>query len=284
VIWVAKSKIQNPVTDRIRPTLTQIAIYPIKSLDGLVVERAQISTGGALEFDRRWAIVDESGKIVNAKRTAKIQQVRASYEFTRSANGTLQLLLTLAAADIPSQTFNLSTQLTDSAKWLSTFVGFPVSLSENSQTGFPDDPDAYGPTIVSTATLAAVATWFPDLDLAEVRRRFRTNLEIGDVPAFWEDRLFAGVGDVVEFQLGDVRFYGINPCQRCVVPTRNSLTGEILIKFQQIFTQQRSGTLPIEANRSRFNHFYRLGINTQIPLIEAGKFLNTGDLLVASEP
>jgi uncharacterized protein len=269
------------MTDRLQPTLTQIEIYPIKSLDGLVVERARISTGGALEFDRRWAIVDESGKIVNAKRTAKIQQVRASYEFTRSANGGSQLLVTLTAADTLSRTFNLSTQCSDSAKWLSIFLDFPVSLIENSSTGFPDDPDAYGPTIVSTATLAAICDWFGDLDLAEVRRRFRTNLEISDVPAFWEDRLFAEAGEMVEFELGDVRFYGINPCQRCIVPTRDSLTGKTFPKFQQIFTHQRAQTLPIEVNRSRFNHFYRLGINTQIPLIETGKFLNTGDLLVA---
>jgi uncharacterized protein len=267
----------------VRPTLTQIAIYPIKSLDGLIVDRAQISTGGALEYDRRWAIVDERGKIVNAKRTAKIQQIRASYEFTLPAiGGVPQLLITLSAAEYLTQTFNLSTQLADSATWLSIFLGFPVSLVENSRTGFPDDLDAYGPTIVSTATLEAICDWFPDLDLAEVRRRFRTNLEISGIPAFWEDRLFAGAGDLVEFRLGDVQFFGSNPCQRCIVPTRDSQTGEIWPKFQQIFTQQRSQTLPIEVNRSRFNHFYRLSINTQIPLIEAGKFLNMGDLLVAS--
>jgi uncharacterized protein len=269
------------MTNRFPPTLTQIAVFPIKSLDGLLLDRAQISTGGALELDRRWAIVDESGKIVKAKRTAKIHQVRASYEFILPAAGVPQLLITLSAADAPSQTFNLSTQLSDSAKWLSLFLGNPVSLIENSRTGFPDDPDAYGPTIVSTATLAAIRTWFPDLDLAEVRRRFRTNLEISGVPAFWEDCLFAEAGEAVEFQLGDVRFHGINPCQRCIVPTRDSLTGEVWPKFQQIFTQQRSQTLPIEVNRSRFNHFYRLGINTQIPLMETGKFLNTGDLLGA---
>ncbi len=267
----------------IQPTLTQIAIYPIKSLDRLIIDRSQISAGGALEFDRRWAIVDERGKIVNAKRLAKIQQVRARYEFSHSVTaGVPQLLVTLQADRTLSQTFNLSTERSDSAKWLSCFLGFPVSLVENSRTGFPDDLDAYGPTIVSTATLETICDWFPALDLAEVQRRFRTNLEISGVPAFWEDRLFAGTDEAIEFQLGDVRFYGINPCQRCIVPTRDSLTGEILPEFQQIFTQQRLQTLPIAVNRSRFNHFYRLGINTQIPLTEVQKFLNIGDLLVAN--
>ncbi len=272
------------IADRLQPTLSQIAIYPIKSLDGLTIERSQISAGGALAFDRRWAIVDENGQVVNAKRTAKIQQIRSQFDWSIPAiDGVPQLSITLQAdSDDASQTFNLSTELPNSAKWLSNFLSFPVSLIENSVNGFPDDLAAYGPTIIGTATLETVCTWFPDLDLAEMRRRFRMNLELSGVPAFWEDRLFAAPGEVVEFQLGDVQFHGINPCQRCIVPTRNSLTGEIAPKFQQIFTQQRKQALPIEVDRSRFNHFYRLGINTQIPSIEAGKFLNIGDLLVAN--
>jgi uncharacterized protein len=259
----------------LQPTLTQIVIYPIKSLDGMVVDRAKISTGGALEFDRRWAIVDVGGKIVNAKRTAKIQQLRSQF----SLNEDRSTMTIQTAAANTAHTFCLTTELTPLGEWLSEFFGFPVQLIENATVGFPDDLDAYGPTIVSTATLEAICDWFPGLDLAEVRRRFRTNLELSGVPAFWEDRLFGASGEVVDFQLGDVRFQGINPCQRCIVPTRNSLTGDVSPKFQQIFNQQRQLTLPPEVNRARFNHFYRLAVNTQIPLVEAGKFLNTGDIL-----
>ncbi|PSB40025.1 MOSC domain-containing protein [Chamaesiphon polymorphus CCALA 037] len=262
-----------------QPTLAQIIVYPVKSLDGMVVDRAKISSGGALEFDRRWAIVDASGKVVNAKRTAKIQQLRAEFNFgsgdLESDSRSIVRLQTLE--DPQTHSFCLNTELTELGSWLSQFFGFSVSLIENATTGFPDDPDAYGPTIVSTATLETICEWFPDLNLAEVRRRFRTNLELSGVPAFWEDRLFGAQGEVVDFQLGNVRFQGINPCQRCVVPTRNSLTGEVTTKFQQIFTQQRQQTLPATVNAARFNHFYRLAINTQIPLGEAGKFLNTGD-------
>jgi uncharacterized protein len=267
----------------IQPTLAQIAIYPIKSLDGALVDRAQISAGGALAFDRRWAIVDERGQIVNAKRTAQIQQIRSRFDFSLPPIDSVpQLLITLQANGGVSQTFNLPTELIDSAKWLSSLLGFPVSLIEDAVGGFPDDLAASGPTIISKATLETICTWFPDLDLAEARRRFRTNLELSGVPAFWEDRLFGASVEVVEFQLGDVRCEGINPCQRCIVPTRNSLTGETRPKFQQIFTQQRKQTLPIEVNRSRFDHFYRLGINTRIPLSEVGKFLDIGDLVVVN--
>ena len=259
----------------IQPQLTQIVIYPIKSLDGMVVTRSKISVGGALEFDRRWAIADESGKIVNAKRTAKIQQLRSQFSLTEDRS-TIALQV---RGENTSYTFCLTNQLSELASWLSEFFGFPVQLIENAIVGFPDDLDAYGPTVISTATLEAICEWFPGLDLAEVRRRFRTNLELSGVPAFWEDRLFGAPGEIINFQLGDVQFHGINPCQRCIVPTRNSVTGDVSPKFQQIFSHQRQQTLPVGVNRSRFNHFYRLAVNTQIPLVEAGKFLKSGDIL-----
>ncbi len=265
------------ITIEIEPKLAQVTIYPIKSLDGKIVDRSKISAGGALEFDRRWAIVDADGNVVNAKRTAKIQQIRSRFDFDRSED---RLLVSLSTADDRNaQVFCLTTELDGIAIWLSDFFGFPVSLIENAIVGFPDDLAAYGPTIISTATLLAICEWFPDLNLAEVRRRFRTNLELSDVPAFWEDRLFGTPGAVVNFNLGNVQFQGINPCQRCIVPTRDSQTGNVTTKFQQIFNQYRQQTVPAGINRSRFNHFYRLAVNTQIPYGEAGKSLNIGDLI-----
>ena len=63
----------------------------------------------------------------------------------------------------------------------------------------------------------------------------------------------------------DVVLEGINPCQRCIVPTRDSRTGEPSPDFAQIFRARRAETLPPWANRARFNHFYRLAVNTRAP-------------------
>jgi uncharacterized protein len=264
-------------TPEINPRLAQIIIYPIKSLDGIVVDRSKISAGGALEFDRRWSIVDANDKVVNAKRIGKIQQIRSQFELIESDQ---RLLINLQTGnDSTTYTFCLNSELHELAIWLSDFLGFSVSLIENALIGFPDDLVAFGPTIISTATLELVCTWFPDLDLPEIRRRLRTNLEISGVPALWEDQLFGNIGELINFHLGDIQFYGTNPCQRCIVPTRNSLTGNPLSNFQQIFSQQRQQSLSPTVNRSRFNHFYKLAINTQIDLADAGKLLITGDLL-----
>jgi hypothetical protein len=102
-------------------------------------------------------------------------------------------------------------------------------------------------------------------------------LEIEEVPAFWEDRLFSDEGKFVPFQVGNVTFFGSNPCQRCVVITRNSETGESYPKFQKEFVSKRQESIPDWTNLSRFNHFYRLTLNTKVPATEAGKQLKIGD-------
>jgi len=259
-------------------TLRQILIFPIKSLDAIALPEVKISSGGALTGDREFAIFDRHGKFVNAKRQPKIHLLRSNYDLGDR----------LVHLHIQNQsevfTFHLDRERKLLANWLSTFFGQSVELRQNVINGFPDDPDAWGATIVSEASLKTVQNWYQDpvIDLEQMRCRFRTNLEIADTEPFWEDRLFAKSGETVPFTIGDVQFLGTNPCQRCPVPTRNPFTGEVDPEFQKIFSQQRAATLPINVERSRFNHFYRFALNTRIPLTEAGKILKLGDSISGS--
>jgi len=112
--------------------------------------------------------------------------------------------------------------------------------------------------------LETVATWFPGWSLEEVRLRFRANLEISGVPPFWEDRLYAAEGNGVRFRIGEALLEGVNPCQRCVVPTRDPETGAITEGLSRRFSEFRRETLPNWASRDRFDHFYRLTTNTRL--------------------
>ncbi len=56
--------------------LRRIEIFPIKSLDGIAVGEARITSGGILENDRVYAIMDGEGKVVNGKRTARVHDLR----------------------------------------------------------------------------------------------------------------------------------------------------------------------------------------------------------------
>jgi uncharacterized protein len=259
------------------PVLHRIEIFPIKSLDGVVTDRISVLPSGALEGDRQFAMVDEQGRFVNGKSTALVHRLRAKF------SPDLSTVTLWRSGTEKRETFVLEEKEEGKGSrvsleaWLSEYFGKAVTLQENTVTGFPDDLNAPGPTIIGTATLETVAEWFPELDLAEMRRRFRTNLEIGGVPPFWEDRLYGKNGQSIEFQIGEMRFVGMNPCQRCIVPTRGSLSGLAYEAFQKQFIQKRKAELPPWAERSRFNHFYKLAVNTRGIMPAQGFHLNTGD-------
>jgi hypothetical protein len=116
-----------------------------------------------------------------------------------------------------------------------------------------------------------------------VRRRFRTNLEIDDADAFAEDSLFGGPDELRPFSIGAVQFQGHNPCQRCVVPTRDPDTAAPLPNFQKTFMELRKQHLPVWADARRFNHYYRFAVNTSVGKSEAGKIIRVGDPLCLAQ-
>ncbi|MFC7008763.1 MOSC domain-containing protein [Halalkalicoccus salilacus] len=247
------------------PRLARIALFPVKSLDAYEPELARVTAAGPLEGDRRYAIVDGEGEYVNGKRTAAVHRLLANYDDPD------RLGLSEHDGDRIRE-FSLEDDREELAGRLSEHFGYPVEVVRD-EAGMPDDTDFSGPTVISTATIEAVASWF-DLAPENVRRRFRANLEIEDVPAFWEDRLFSDHGRVVDFEVGSVRLSGVNPCQRCVVPSRDPDTGEELADFRERFVEKREETLPEWTHSDRFDHPFRLMVNTRVS--EAGE-IEVGD-------
>ncbi len=252
--------------------LSRILVFPIKSLDAVEVSQARVRASGALEHDRTWGFFDASGKFVNGKRYAAAHRLRSHVDLeARSVT-----LRDDSGQGLGSRTFSLERDGDCLESWLREYFGFPVAVQKNADLGFPDDTDSPGPTIISVATLTEIGRWF-DLPIEQVRARFRTNIEIAGVPAFWEDRLFGPSGTVVRFRVGDAVFDGINPCQRCIVPPRNPLTGVLDETFVRRFTELRKETLPSWSARERFNHFYRVAINTRPHGDQGGKLIRVGD-------
>jgi uncharacterized protein YcbX len=114
------------------------------------------------------------------------------------------------------------------------------------------------------------------------RRRLRANVEIGGVPAFWEDR-FVGE-DAPTFTVGDVTFEGITPCGRCVVPARDPDTGEPIPEFSERFTEKRRESFPSWADKSAFDHYFSLMILTSVPESQRGRKLQVGNSVAVREP
>jgi len=258
--------------------VARLCIFPFKSLAGADVSAATLTRGRGLAGDREFAMYDESG-LVNGKREPKVHALAVTYR--------LSVGVAAFASKLTGErfTFALEDDPFELARWLGSHFGRPIAVRRDSDGGFPDDAAAPGPTVVSFATLEAVASWFPGLDVSGVRTRLRTNIELGGVPAFWEDRLYSRAGAAVAFRVGSVTLEGTNPCQRCIVPSRDPETGSPIVGFAKRVAERRAETLPVWAEASRFDHFYRLAVNTRpaaLPL-QPGRVIRVGDVVAVPE-
>jgi len=241
------------------------------------VPEGRIGPNGGLQLDRVWVLFGVDGRWINGKNNPAIHRIRAEYDpqvsrVTLSAPG--------PSGERGPAKLAFPADVERAAEWFSEYFGLRV-IVRHVPEGAPDDGLAPGPTIVSTASLQAACDLFPDIELNEMRERFRTTLEIDGVPAFWEDQLFGEDENyVVRFRVGEVMFEGSNPCARCPVPPRHPRTGEALIGFQKKFMDMRRALLPATSPRGRFDHFYRMAVNTRVPSAEDGKRLRVGDALV----
>ncbi|MCR9230022.1 MAG: MOSC N-terminal beta barrel domain-containing protein [bacterium] len=247
-------------------TLFRIALYPVKSLDPVFVEQAEVLPGGGLAWDRQYALFDADGKVINAKKQATIQQIRARFDLAGQT-------ITVSAPDhdLAAEQFVLSENQPGLEAWFSDYFDQRVTLKSNTSTGFPDDLEASGPTIISTQTYEELARWFPGISVDELRLRFRANLEFaGDLP-FCEDRLYNPLDPPVLFRAGAVTFAGSNPCKRCVVPSRVPTTGQTDAQFMKTFIRKREETFPSWGVLSLFRNMYRLAVNTRLHELPEGQ-------------
>lgn len=246
-------------------------IFPFKSLGGVDIATATIVASGALGGDREFGFFDERGLFINAKREPRVHALRVDYD-------PVLTVATFRSSFLNTMfIFGFDEHRDALEAWLGRHFEQPVFVRRSGDGGFPDDTKAPGPTVISTATLHEVAAWFPALDVVSIRERLRTNLEISGLAPFGEDALYAGAGEPVQFRIGDVTFEGSNPCQRCVVPTHDPETGEAFPAFAKTVSTRRERALPPFAERSRFDHFYRLAVNTCTPATEVGKRVAVGD-------
>ena len=280
--------------------IAELVAYPLKSNDGVALDRAELGSGGALRGDRTYALVEAgvdpheasvggNGGYVNGKREPAVHGLRASYELTDStdaapadATPTAVTLSRPARPETGCEADERRFALPDDADaleaWVGDYLGYDVDLVREPDGGLPDDRAARGPTAVSRATLETVADWFDAVaDATEMRRRLRPNVVLDDCPAFWEDRLFADRGEAVRFAAGDAELLGVNPCQRCAVPSRDPDTGAEIDGFRERFISNRRATLPGWTESDRFDHDFRLMVNTVVPEARWGSILAVGD-------
>lgn len=258
------------------PRISRITLYPIKSLPGVDVQTATFTAAGSLLHDRAYAMQDDAGACVNGKASADVHRLRAQCFFD---DGVPAVTL-----ELPGETRRFRLCPTESSRdiaalalELSSHFRRTIRLVHDSDGGFPDDTDSPGPTIVSSSSLEEVTRWYGGLTVQGMRSRFRANIELGDCDAFWEDGLYGPPGVARRIRVGTTELFGVNPCKRCVVPSRDPVTGEGPAGFQRTFVESRRRTLPAWVDASRFDFYYRLAVNTRPAADMSGQTISVGD-------
>lgn len=236
------------------PRIEKLRVYPIKSLDGVGLDCADLRSNGTLVRDREFALFDGDGEIMNAKRDDRLHAISA--EFNPDSGE-----LTVDAPSAESARFDLDRDLNAAETWFERVLDEEITIRRDAEQGLSDRP-GLGVSIVSTATIRTVASWFDELSVEGTRRRLRTNVEVSGVPAFWEDRLVGE--DAAAVEVDGLRFEGAIPCGRCVVPERDPDTGEPLPEFRERFIRKRRNTFPDWADEDAFDHWFALTTITSL--------------------
>ena len=243
----------------------RIRLYPVKGFAGDDTEKARVSNSGTLEHDRLFALYDD--EVLNGRKTEDVYGYAASVTPGGLAVESPQGERIVVGFDDEGRRRLES--------WLEG-VSEDTTVLYDDGVGFVDRRDRLASvSVVSTATLHEVASWFDGIDADGVRRRLRMNVEVGGVPAFWEDG-FAGDG-VPDLSVGGVRLEGVEPCNRCVVPTRDPKTGERREGFREKFTRKREPTVP---DAEPFDRAYTVGLICRVADGDRGSsMLRVGDIV-----
>lgn len=258
------------------PHLSNIRIYPIKSLDPVETGRCRVGVRSLLN-DRAFAMLRKDGSFVNGKSTGQVNILKAEFD-----NYISKVTFSRRNEEDRKATFNLEEDKEAIEEFLSDFFGEEIFFLNNKEGRLMDIPDESAVTIIAEETIKSLAEEMNEAD-SLLRLRFRANLEIANVPAFWEEKL-AVLSETpgVKFRIGDVRFIGVSIRARCNVPPRNPYNGELNKSFIRKMITYRSKTAPSWSHVEKLQSLYHLTINTFIPDSELGKEIKTGDEVILS--
>ncbi|HEY8560422.1 MAG TPA: MOSC domain-containing protein [Pyrinomonadaceae bacterium] len=218
--------------------LSEINIYPVKSLAGITVEQGKIDRRG-LEFDRRWMLVDKENKFLTQREFPKMALVK-----TKIASDGLNffcqdksLKISVAPPDGATETVKIWSNrcravVYESAvnEWFSDIlqtkcklaympeetkrrVNYLYAVNKEDRVSFAD---GYPFLLIGENSLADLNSRLAgNLPM----NRFRPNFVVADSEGFAEDAW-------KKIKIGETVFHVVKPCGRCVMTTIEQTTGE----------------------------------------------------------
>ncbi len=209
-------------------TLTQINVYPIKSLGGISLSHAHVGKTG-LAFDRQLMLIDNKGKFVTARKWPHLLgfQVLLNDDgwiviSPDGANLTISKSQFTCAVDVNIWRYEMLAACADDSinRWFSRVLSQDVRLVSvsNESLRFVENSsqalafsDGYPLLIIGENSLNELNQRASEQSLMA---QFRTNLVFDGAPAFIEDTW-------QRVKIGSVEFEFVKPCERCVMTTVN---------------------------------------------------------------
>jgi len=218
-------------------TLSEINIYPIKSLGGISLQSSEVEKRG-LKYDRRWVLVDESNKFFTQRNFPEMALIKVAVE-----NDGLKLQHKTKPFEPLHVPFEFDHSKTDKIviwddtvtgefynseidDWFSEFIGIKchlVKMPESTQRKVDKSyaknkivsfADGYPFLIIGQASLDDLNS---RMEIPLPMNRFRTNFVFTGGKPFEEDNWKT-------FKIGDVTFRAVKPSARCVITTTDQET------------------------------------------------------------
>jgi uncharacterized protein YcbX len=216
--------------------ISALYVYPVKSCRGIRLTQAQVTARGFAR-DRRWMIVDASGRFITQRQVPELCLVHTALEpdaivLTAPGAGSLRLPLTHEEGEerLVSvwQHDGKAVRHPEGSAWVTELMKRESSLvymadrherAVDPAWARPEDrvsfADGFPFLLISEASLAGLNR---RLDVPIEMERFRPNIVVSGIGEFAED----GWREVT---LGGIGFRAAKRCSRCVVPTIDPATG-----------------------------------------------------------
>jgi uncharacterized protein len=221
--------------------VSQLYIYPIKSLGGIAVSSVNITDRG-FEHDRRWMLIDENNRFLTQREIAemallhteilqdglKISHKEDSANYTEASF--IPTTADIITADIWGTLCKTLLVSADADKWFSNILNVSCRLVYMPDSTRIKIDDRYA---IHNNAITSFSDGYPILMISEASlndlndkmgeplpmNRFRPNLVFTGGDAYIEDTM-------KEFSIYGCNFFGVKPCSRCVVTTINQETIE----------------------------------------------------------
>lgn len=214
-------------------TISELAIYPVKSMRQIQLQESALQFGG-LKYDRRWMVIDDSGVMVTQRNVARLCLIQPEL-----LKPEVDCSIKLSAVDMPDISISVpdgchtcKAKIWDDvcnaydagdeiANWLKEFLSIDCRLvyfpedeirivdqtyaRPNDQTAFSD-----GFPILLT-TQASLDDLNSRMDEVIAMARFRPNIVVSGCEAFAED-------DWKLLKVDGITLRIVKPCGRCTVP------------------------------------------------------------------